>query len=122
MVIGLIGYFGHLATSEQLDFDYRLVYFGAAISLSLAFLGLAMRLITSHSAIVSYFAQSSYWIYIVHLPIVLLALSLLDNFQLSLLARFALVLIFTVVVTTASYHLVVRAKPIGRLLGEPVLK
>jgi glucans biosynthesis protein C len=122
LVVGLIGYFGHLATSEQLNFDYRLVYFGATISLSLAFLGLAMRLVTSHSAIVSYFAQSSYWIYIVHLPIVLLALALLDNFQLSLLARFALVLIFTVVVTTASYHLVVRAKPIGRLLGEPVLK
>lgn len=118
LIVGLIGYFAHLATSEQLDFDYRVVYFGASLSLSFAILGLMQKLIPNTNSLVTYFSQGSYWIYIVHLPIVFLILTLLGDFNFGIGLRFFLVLIFTTLISIASYQLLVRHKPIGRLLGE----
>ncbi|MFM1905567.1 MAG: hypothetical protein RIT32_363 [Actinomycetota bacterium] len=118
LIVGLIGYFVHLATAEDLDFDYRVVYFGASLSLSFAILGIVLNLISGQSKLVSYISQSSYWIYIVHLPIVFLMLILLDEYQLTIGVRFLFVLIGTTVISVASYQFLVRGKPIGRLLGE----
>jgi fucose 4-O-acetylase-like acetyltransferase len=122
LTVGVIGYFAHLATSEQLDFDYRVIYYGASLNLSFAILGLIQIFITKPNLIVSYFSQGSYWIYIIHLPIVLLILTLLDGFNFPMVMRFVIVLIFTILLTVASYQFLVRHKAIGRLLGEPVLK
>lgn len=118
LIIGSIGYFAHLATSEQLDFDYRVVYFGASLNLSFAILGLMQKLITKPNSVVSYFSQGCYWIYIVHLPIVLLMLALLEDYDLGMGVRFSLVLTLTTLLSIASYQLLVRHKPIGRFLGE----
>ncbi len=118
LIIGSIGYFAHLATSEQLDFDYRVVYFGASLNLSFAILGLMQKLIAKPNSVISYFSQGSYWIYIVHLPIVFLILNFLDDFDFDMGTRFSLVLTFTTLLSIASYQLLVRNKPIGRFLGE----
>ena len=118
LIIGSIGYLAHLATSEQLDFDYRVVYFGASLNLSFAILGLMQKLITKPNSVVSYFSQGCYWIYIVHLPIVLLMLALLEDYDLGMGVRFSLVLTLTTLLSIASYQLLVRHKPIGRFLGE----
>jgi glucan biosynthesis protein C len=122
LIVGAVGYFAHLATSEQLDFDYRVVYFGASLSLSFGLLGLSMKLIQARNSIISYFATASYWIYIIHLPLVLLVIALLDQFAINLVARFFLVLIFTAITSMLSYQLLIRGKPIGRLLGEQISK
>jgi glucan biosynthesis protein C len=118
LIIGSIGYLAHLATSEQLDFDYRVVYFGASLNLSFAILGLMQKLITKTNSVASYFSQGSYWIYIVHLPIVLLILTLLEDFEFGMGTRFSLVLTLTTLLSLASYQLLVRHKPIGRFLGK----
>jgi glucans biosynthesis protein C len=122
LIVGAVGYFAHLATGEQLDFDYRIVYFGASLSLSFGLLGLSMKLIQTHNPALSYVASASYWIYIIHLPIVLLGIALLEQFQLNLFFRFHLVLAFTALISVLSYQLLVRGKPIGRLLGERISK
>ena len=118
LIAGLIGYFAHLATAEDLDFDYRVVYFGASLSLSFAILGIMLNLISTQTKLISYISQSGYWIYIVHLPIVFLMLILLDEYQLTIGVRFLFVLIGTTVISVASYQFLVRGKVIGRLLGE----
>jgi glucan biosynthesis protein C len=118
LIIGFLFYYVHLATSEQLDFDYRVVYFGASLSLSFGILGLLMNLISGHNRTISYLSQASYWLYIVHLPIVFLVLTLIDNYPLSMGLRFLFVLSITILISVSSYHLLVRHKPIGRLLGE----
>lgn len=118
LIVGLIGYFAHLATSEQIDFDYRVVYFGASLSLSFAILGIMMRLVNEHNRITSYISQSSYWIYIAHLPIVFLFLTLFDDYRFSIGVRFLLVLLLTTTASIISYQLIVRNKPLGRFLGQ----
>lgn len=118
LIVGLVGYFGHLATSEQLDFDYRVVYFGASLSLSFGILGFMQKAIAKPNRFITYISQSSYWIYIVHLPIVLLILTLLDDFEFGMGIRFALVLFLTTLLSLISYQLLIRHKPIGRFLGE----
>lgn len=117
-LVGVLGYFAHLATSEQLDYDYRVAYFGSSLSLSFAFLGMMMILVTGHNRIVSYLSQASYFTYIVHLPLVFLFLTLLDNYSFNIGLRFFLVLTLTTLISISSYHLIVRHKPIGRFLGE----
>lgn len=118
LVVGSIGYFAHLATSENLDFDYRVVYFGASLSLSFAILGIMMRLVSEHNPVVGYISQSSYWIYIIHLPIVFLFLAIFDDYGFGIGARFFLVLVLTTTTSLISYQLIVRNKPIGRFLGQ----
>lgn len=118
LTIGAIGYFAHLATSEQLDFDHRAVYFGASLSLSFAILGIMLRLVNEHNRVVSYISQSSYWLYIVHLPIMFLFLTLLDKYCIEIGTRFLLVLLLTTVSSVGSYQLLVRNRPIGRFLGQ----
>lgn len=116
LFIGALGYFAHLATSEQLDYDYRVVYFGSSLSLSFAILGIMMILVTGHNRVVSYFSRASYWIYIVHLPMVFLFLTLLDSLNLDILGRFLIVLTLTTLTSVLSYQVFVKNTALGRWL------
>jgi len=116
LFIGALGYFAHLATSEQLDYDYRVVYFASSLSLSFAILGIMMILVTGHNRVVSYFSRASYWIYIVHLPMVFLFLTLLDSLNLDILGRFLIVLTLTTLTSVLSYQVFVKNTALGSWL------
>jgi glucan biosynthesis protein C len=81
--------------------------------------GLSARIFREVSARARFFADSSYWLYIVHLPILVFIESALARTSLPLLVRWTLAIVATVAICTISYGLFVRGRWLGRLLGDP---
>jgi len=80
-------------------------------------IGLAHRMFRGESAWFRYLADSSYWMYLMHLPLVILLQWQLFYIPLPALVKAALVLGVAVPVLLASYALVVRHTVIGRILN-----
>jgi len=80
-------------------------------------IGLALRFLSEHRPAIRYVADSSYWIYLIHLPIVMVAQILLFPVQLPPLAKYALVLAISIPIMPLSYHLLVRFTFLGALLN-----
>ena len=80
-------------------------------------IGLAMRFLSGPNPAVRYVADSSYWIYLIHLPIIMVAQVLLFPLAVPALAKFALVLATTLPIMLLSYHLMVRHSFLGVLLN-----
>jgi peptidoglycan/LPS O-acetylase OafA/YrhL len=80
-------------------------------------IGLAMRFRSGPNARIRYVADSSYWIYLIHLPIVMVVQVLVFPLQLPALAKFALVLAIAFPIMPLSYHLMVRYSFLGALLN-----
>jgi hypothetical protein len=64
------------------------------------------------------FSDSSYWMYIVHLPILVFVESELARTSIPVLLRWALAISITALSCVVSYHLFVKDRILGRLLGE----
>jgi peptidoglycan/LPS O-acetylase OafA/YrhL len=79
--------------------------------------GLAARLVHDRPW-VRWASDSSYWLYIVHLPILVLIESALARTSLPVLLRWLVAIVATVSICSLSYALFVRGRLLGRLLGE----
>jgi glucan biosynthesis protein C len=92
--------------------------FGALFAWLMVFgvIGLALRLYRTPHPSIRYLADSSYWIYLTHLPI--LGLIQVDLYRIpgSALWKFPLVLTCTLTLGLASYQVLVRYTPIGTSL------
>ncbi len=64
-------------------------------------------------------ADSSYWIYVIHLPIVIFVQTLLIPWEVSLWIKLAIVVGVTWLFSFASYLVVVRYMPVGWILHGP---
>jgi hypothetical protein len=84
---------------------------------SFGLIGLAMRYLSQPSASVRYTADASYWVYLVHLPLLMAAQVILFPLQAPALVKFALVLVTTCPLMFGSYHLMVRYTFIGAILN-----
>lgn len=80
--------------------------------------GLSARLFASPGKRVKLFADCSYWMYIVHLPILVFVESELARTSLPVLLRWLLAIGITAFSCVISYALFVRGRFLGRLLGE----
>ncbi|MFN2612049.1 MAG: acyltransferase [Solirubrobacterales bacterium] len=80
--------------------------------------GLSARLFASPGRRMKLFADSSYWMYIVHLPILVFAESELARTSLPVLVRWVLAIAIATLSCVISYALFVRGRFLGRLLGE----
>lgn len=96
---------------------YRLVYGGMMWSWVLALTGAFQRFCESESRLWRYLSDSSYWLYIIHLPIVVWLQVAFAHLPYSCWVKFSLVLAVSVPVLLVSYHLLVRSTPIGWLLN-----
>lgn len=83
----------------------------------LALIGLARRLLTKESPVIRYLSDASYWIYIVHLPLVLLFQCAVKSIDAPAEAKFVLVVLATLGVGLLSYALFVRYTIIGTILN-----
>lgn len=97
----------------------RRIVYAAAYSLSIwcwlfGLLGAAGRFFSAPSARWRYLADASYWIYLVHLPIVFALQVLVMRWPLPWAVKFPLVVGVALAAALASYHFLVR----GRFLGE----
>ncbi len=92
--------------------------FGVATYASMfAVVGLALRFWSGHSAMRRYLADASYWIYIVHLPLVMAAQVVVQDWALAWPVKLAIVVVGVTTVSLASYELMVRHGFMGRWLN-----
>lgn len=96
---------------------YQFAYALMMWSWILACLGLSLRFCTRASALWRYLADSSYWVYIIHLPVVVTLQVALSRSPLPGGVKFAIITAVATIVSLASYHLLVRSTPIGLLLN-----
>jgi peptidoglycan/LPS O-acetylase OafA/YrhL len=96
---------------------YMLVYATTMWSLLLASVGIAVRRCSRRSPTWRYLADSSYWVYIAHLPIVGALQVALSHVAGPAWGKFGLVTVTTAALCLASYHLLVRSTAIGVLLN-----
>jgi ABC-type multidrug transport system ATPase subunit/peptidoglycan/LPS O-acetylase OafA/YrhL len=94
------------------------VAYGVAIwCWSFGLIGLAMRSVSRPIPAVRYVADASYWIYLVHLPIVIALQVLLGHLPWHWSVKFPLILVVSFVVLFISYHYLVRSTLIGQVLN-----
>jgi fucose 4-O-acetylase-like acetyltransferase len=97
-----------------------LVHFCRAFAVALyvlGFLALFLRYFEFESSTIDYLVDASYWVYIVHLPILVFASSLTFKLGLPPTGKFFLLILISAPPSFLSYHLLVRDKPIGRFLS-----
>lgn len=84
--------------------------------LAFGFLGIMLKVFNRQNDLVRYFSDSSFWVYLIHLPIIVILQSLLIGSAIPGSLRFALVLIVTTCFCLVTYHFWVRYTIIGYFL------
>lgn len=82
-----------------------------------AAIGLALRFMSGFSPAWRYLADASYWLYLIHLPIVMALQVALSQLDWPGLIKFAVILVVALPPMLASYHLLVRFTFIGAVLN-----
>lgn len=85
--------------------------------LSMGFIGLFTKEFKKPHPFWRYFSDSAYWVYLIHLPIVLTTELLLLNSPVPGILRFPIVILVAIIISFGSYHLFVRYTWIGTLLN-----
>ena len=76
------------------------------------------RLIASRERLwVRYMSDASYWLYLWHLPLIVVAFELLALWRFSIHLKFALMNVAVTAILLVAYHFVVRYTPIGTMLN-----
>ena len=82
-----------------------------------AVIGVALRFLPNFSATRRYLADASYWMYLIHLPIVMALQVLVSNLDWAWPVKFAGILLVTFLSMLVSYHCLVRYSVIGAVLN-----
>jgi peptidoglycan/LPS O-acetylase OafA/YrhL len=79
--------------------------------------GLFMRYGSNHSPLMRYVSDSSYWVYLLHLPLTLLIPGLIADWPLPATLKMLFVVLSTTIICFVSYHYLVRGTFIGKFLN-----
>ena len=90
-----------------------------AWTMSLGLIGLFHRFFRNPSPTVSWLADASYWMYLIHVPLIIVAQLLVRQWPLPANAKFLLILAIVTPILLATYRWCVRFTPIGSLLNGP---
>jgi len=82
-----------------------------------AFIGMALRFLSNHSPVRRYIADSSYWLYLVHVPLVMALQVAVSQLPWPWFVKFPLVLAVLFPILFATYQLFVRYSFIGAILN-----
>ena len=117
--VGLAAYLAVVAMIERqaTPSDIAFVQGCASWLWSFAAIGLALRFMATHNKVLAYLSDSSYWVYILHLPLTIAFGLLVFPLDLPALAKIALNIAATTAVCLASYELWVRSTWVGLLLN-----
>jgi peptidoglycan/LPS O-acetylase OafA/YrhL len=96
---------------------FAFVYSLAGWSWSFALIGLALRYLSGHSPTRRYLADASYWLYIVHLPLVMALQTWVAPLEWAWPVKFAVILAVAFPLMLGSYELLVRHSFIGAILN-----
>ena len=93
------------------------LYALAAWCWTIGLIGAGLRFLNEDNPVVRYVSDASYWIYIVHLPVVMAAQVLVYRVQAPAIVKFGMVTAGSFLVLFASYHLLVRHSAFGAWLN-----
>ena len=79
--------------------------------------GVALRFLSSFSATRRYIADASYWVYLIHLPIIMVLQVMVSSLDWPWPVKFATILLIGLPVMFASYHALVRYSVLGAVLN-----
>ncbi|HEX3366816.1 acyltransferase family protein [Phenylobacterium sp.] len=96
---------------------YSAVYSLATWNWTLAVIGLALKHLSNESPVRRYIADSSYWLYLIHLPIVMVLQAMVAKLNLPAEVKILIVLGVALPLMFASYQLMVRRTFIGAILN-----
>ncbi len=92
--------------------------FGVAVwAWVLGLTGAALRFLSNYSAVRRYLADASYWVYLLHLPVVAALQVWVGQWPLHWSVKYPFILVASFAVLFASYHLLVRGTFVGQLLN-----
>jgi ABC-type multidrug transport system ATPase subunit/peptidoglycan/LPS O-acetylase OafA/YrhL len=106
---------GHLLTSATPL--YAACYLLSSWYWSFGIIGAALRFCDGESTVRRYLADSSYWLYLAHLPLVFFLAAAFAKVPWHWAIKFPLILAITMTVLLASYHYLVRPTWIGEILN-----
>jgi peptidoglycan/LPS O-acetylase OafA/YrhL len=86
-------------------------------NMAFGMMGMFHSLIKKENIFIRYLSDSSYWIYIMHLPLVVVLQFLVREWPINAFLKFLLINIATITLLLVSYHLLVRSTCIGWLLN-----
>ncbi|MDJ0839195.1 MAG: acyltransferase family protein [Acidobacteriota bacterium] len=118
------GFFlGSYLKSELLPASIHALLGGLATwYLTFAFFGLFQRFANHQSPFWRYLSDSSYWVYLLHLPLTVAIPALLHNLPASALIKFTLTLVLTTAVCLLTYQYCVRYSFVGKFLNGRIPK
>ena len=87
--------------------------------ISFGLIGLCRKIFSAEKAWARYVSDASYWMYIAHLPLVMLAQNYIIEWNAHALVKLTAICIGLAIILLASYQLLVRHTPIGWLLNGP---
>lgn len=98
--------------------DWLLSILTAYLSVFLTLISLlfGQQLLSKQSSLLRFIADSSYWVYLVHLPIVLFLQTLLIPLETTWLLKLSMVIVGTMIACLSTYVVFVRYTPLGWLL------
>jgi glucan biosynthesis protein C len=85
--------------------------------LVLGFIGMFLDIFKEESILWRYVSEAAYWVYLIHLPIVLTAQLLLIDSGVPGVLKFPLVVIVSLLLSFTSYHYLVRSTWVGLILN-----
>ena len=104
-------------TDPELKAPLAAVMALAVFASTLAVLSLALRFASGYSAVRRYLADASYWVYIVHLPLVMVGQILVVNETWPWFVKFGVVIGGTMAISLLTYELLVRHSFVGGWLN-----
>ncbi|GGY70266.1 hypothetical protein GCM10011613_13360 [Cellvibrio zantedeschiae] len=114
---GITPKFVAIALSDRERAIFAIAYVVAQWCWAFAMIGLAVRYLSAPSARWRYLADASYWMYLIHLPIVWLLQAWMLRWPLHWSIKLSLILTITSLVLIASYHYLVRPTFLGKFLN-----
>jgi glucan biosynthesis protein C len=103
--------------SALMRLGYAASYSLATWCWTFAVIGLAMRFMSNHSPVRRYLADASYWLYLIHLPIIFFLQVAMAKWDLTWMIKFPLILGITMGIGLVTYRYVVRYTFIGATLN-----
>ncbi len=122
--LGLDFTFGGFGWRDQADPAWhRLIAVATQViyawMMTFALMGMFRRLLARQGRMVRYVADSSYWLYLAHLPLIIGAQALVRDWPAPALVKCAAITIVVTGLLLATYHVLVRYTWLGTLLNGP---
>jgi len=108
---------GQTGWSGERTAVYAVLYAAGGWSWTLALIGSALRFFAAESPTRRYVSDASYWIYLAHLPVVLVLQAAMKDLPLHWAVKFPVQLLVAMAFLFATYHWLVRFTFIGELLN-----